>query len=70
MGEVSSKVQESSLRWCRQVLRREDEYVGKRVMVIEVPGKRRTGDQMKMIECHQERLVGERIVRGGSARPG
>ena len=25
------------------VLRREDEYVGKRVMVMEVPGKRRRG---------------------------
>ena len=25
------------------VLRREDEYVGKRVMAMEVPGKRRTG---------------------------
>ena len=43
MGEISKKVQESRLKWCGHVLRREDEYVGKRVMVMEVPGKRRRG---------------------------
>ena len=41
VGEISKKVQESRLKW--HVLRREEEYVGKRVMVIEVPGKRRRG---------------------------
>ena len=41
VGEISKKVQESMLKW--YVLRREDEYVGKRVMVIvvEVPGKKK-----------------------------
>ena len=43
MGEISKKVQESRLKWYGHVLRREDEYVGKRVMVMEVPGKRRRG---------------------------
>ncbi len=42
MGEISRKVQESRLMWYGHVLRRE-EYVGKRVMVMEVPGKRRRG---------------------------
>ena len=41
VGEISKKVQESRLKWCGHVLRREDEYVGKRAM--EVPGKRRRG---------------------------
>ena len=40
VGEISKKVQESRLKWYGHVLRREDEYVGKRVMVMEVPGKR------------------------------
>ena len=43
VGEISKKVQESRLKWYGHVLRREDEYVGKRVMAIEVPGKRRRG---------------------------
>ncbi len=43
MGEISKKVLESRLKWARggHVLRREDEYVGKRVVVMEVPVKRR-----------------------------
>ena len=43
MGEISKKVQESRLKWYGHVSRREDEYVGKRVMGMEVPGKRRRG---------------------------
>ena len=42
-GKISKKVQESRLKWYGHVLRREDEYVGKRVMGMEVPGKRRRG---------------------------
>ena len=43
VGEISKKVQESRLKRYGHVLRREDEYVGKRVMAMEVPGKRRRG---------------------------
>ena len=43
VGEISKKVQESRLKWYGHVLRKEDEYVGKRVMAMEVPGKRRKG---------------------------
>ena len=43
VGEISMKVQESRLKWYGYVLRREDEYVGKIVMVMAVPGKRRIG---------------------------
>ena len=37
------KVQEIRLKWYGHVSRREDEYVGKRVLGMEVPGKRRRG---------------------------
>ena len=43
VGEISKKVQESRLKWYGHVLRREDEYVGKRVMAMEVPRKKRRG---------------------------
>ena len=43
VGEISKKVQESRWKWYGHILRREDEYVGKRVMAMEVPGKRRRG---------------------------
>ena len=43
VGAISKKVQESRLKWCVHVLRREEEYVGKRVMVMEVSVKRRRG---------------------------
>ena len=36
-------MQESRLKWYGHVLRREEAYVGKRVMAMEVPGKRRRG---------------------------
>ena len=34
------------MKWYGHILRREDEYVGKRVMVMEVPGKEREEDQI------------------------
>ena len=43
VGEISKKVQESRLKWHGHVLRRQEEYVSKRVMVMEVLGKRRRG---------------------------
>ena len=42
VGEISKKVRESRLKWYGYASRR-DEYVGKRVMVMEVSGKRRRG---------------------------
>ena len=42
-GEISKKVQESTLKWYGHLLRREDEYVGKREMVMDMPGERRSG---------------------------
>ena len=41
--EISKKVQESRLEWYGHAVRRVDEYVGKRVVGMKVPGKRRRG---------------------------
>ena len=41
MGEISKEVQESRLKWHWHVLRREEEYVGKRVMGMEGGGRKR-----------------------------
>ena len=38
VGEIAKKVEESRLKWYGHILRREDEYVGKKVMAMEVPG--------------------------------
>ena len=43
VGETVKKVQASRLKWYGHVLRSEEEYVSKRVMVMEVPGKGRMG---------------------------
>ena len=69
VGEKSKNVMESRLRLDEHVLTREE--VGKRVMLMEVPGKRRIGrpkrrwlDNIKKDVSDRERTVG-----GGIARP-
>ena len=43
LGEISKKVEESRLKWHGHELGRDEEYVGKRVIAMEVPGKRSRG---------------------------
>ena len=43
VGEISKKVPKSRSKWYGHVLRREEEYVGKREMGMEVPERRRRG---------------------------
>ena len=47
VGETSKKVQERRMRWYGYVMRRGEEYVGKRAMGIEVQGSRRRGRPKK-----------------------
>ena len=69
VGEISKKVQESRLKWYGYVLRREDECVGKRVMGMEVPGKRRRGrPKWEWLDSFRNDFW-ERIVKGGRERP-
>ena len=47
MGEISKKVQERRMRWYGHVMRRDEEYVGKRMMGTEVQESRRRGRPKK-----------------------
>ena len=43
VGVLSQKIKESRLRWYGHVERREEDYVGKRVLRMEIPGRRKRG---------------------------
>ena len=47
VAEVTKKMQERRLQWCGHVMRREEESVCRRVMNMEVPGKRKRGRPRK-----------------------
>ena len=70
MGEISKKVQESRLKWYGHVLRREDEYVGKRVMAMEVPGKRRRGRPKRRWLDNIKNDLSDRELSGEKAQDG
>ena len=40
---IATKAREHRLRWFGHVQRREDNYIGKRVLGMEIPGRRRRG---------------------------
>ena len=62
--EISKKVQESRLKWYGHVLRREDEYVGKRVIGMEVPGRRRRGrPKREWLDSTRNDLSGRELSR-------
>ena len=42
---LGMKMREGRLRWYGHVMRRDQEYVGRRVMEMELPGKKKGGDQ-------------------------
>ena len=43
VGEITKKVQERRLKWYGHVMRREEHYVGRRAMVMQVQGRRKRG---------------------------
>ena len=43
MGRFGEKTREARLRWYGHVLRKDDGYIGKRVLRMELPGKRKRG---------------------------
>ena len=67
VGEISKKVQESRSTWYEHVLRREDESVGKRVMAMEVPGKRKRGRPTRMWLDSIRNDLSERELSGEDA---
>ena len=63
VGEISKKLQESRLKWYGHVLRREDEYLGKRVMAMEVPGNRRGRPKRRWLDSIRNDLSGRELSR-------
>ncbi|MCJ8742949.1 hypothetical protein PDJAM_G00088090 [Pangasius djambal] len=45
VGRLGDKVREARLRWFGRVQRREREYIGRRMLDMELPGRRRRGSQ-------------------------
>ena len=43
IGRLGMKMRESRLRWYGHVMRRDQEYVGRKMMEMKLPGKRRRG---------------------------
>ena len=57
VGEISMKVRERRMRWYGHAMRINEEYVGKRVMGIEVQGSRRRGRPKKRwADCVKDNL--------------
>ena len=57
MWEISKKVKERRLRCYVHETRREEDYVGRRVIGIEVHGKMRIGrPSVKWLDCMKEDL--------------
>ena len=65
VGEISKKVQERRLMWYGHVMRRYQEHVGKRVMRIDVQGRRRKGRPKQRwidsvnVDWRERRMSGE-----------
>ena len=64
VGEISKKVQERRMRWYGHVMRRDEEYVGKRVMGIEVQGR----PKKRWADCVKDDLR-EKGLSGRGVRP-
>ena len=43
MGRFGEKTRETRLRWYGHVLRKDDGYIGRRMLGMELPGKRKRG---------------------------
>ena len=65
VGDISKKVQERRMRWYWHVMRRDEEYVGKMVMDIEVKGSRMRGrPNNRWADCVKDDLR-EKGLQGG-----
>ena len=68
MGEISKKVQERRLKLYGHVLRRDYEYLGKRVMAMEVLGKRRRRKAKRRLLDSIMNDLSERALSGEEAQ--
>ena len=54
---ISDKIQESRLRWFGNVMRRDEQYVGRRVMKMDIHGGRRRGrPKRRWMDCIKDDL--------------
>ena len=51
---LGMKMREGRLRWYGHVMRRDQEYVGRRVMEMELPGKGKREDEEKIFGCSKK----------------
>ena len=54
VGELKEKVRESRMRWLGHILRREEDYVGKRVRQLKVGKQKRGRPKRRWKDCIQE----------------
>ena len=54
---LGMKMREGRLRWYGHVMRRDQEYVGRKMMEMELPGKRRETKE-KIFRCSKGRYAG------------
>ena len=55
---LGMKMMKSRLRWYRHVMRRDQKYVGRKMMEMEVPGRRKRGRPKKIFKCSKKRYGG------------
>ncbi|XP_068221421.1 uncharacterized protein [Palaemon carinicauda] len=72
--KLSDKIQESRLRWYGHVMKRDEQYIGRRVMKMEVQGTRRRGEpKRRWMDCIKDDvppkgLTGDEVWDKGSWR--
>ena len=54
VGDITEKMQETRLRWLGHVVRRGDEYVGKRIRGMQVGRKKRGRPRRRWEDCVKE----------------
>ncbi|XP_068224256.1 uncharacterized protein [Palaemon carinicauda] len=60
--ELSDKIQESRL-WCGHVMRRDEQYIGRRVMEVEVQEMRRGGrPKRRWMDCIKDDLRSKELT--------
>ena len=51
VGRFGEKTREARLRWYGHVRRKDDGYIGRRMLMMELPGKRKRGRPKRRFIC-------------------
>ena len=52
--QIEDKIREARLRWYGHVQRQDAEYIGKRMLCLELPGKKRRGQKTRFMDVVRE----------------